>query len=548
MMVALLLLLAAASSVFPGSSKTIVISRNGTDDTTCLEKPSHPCRTLDYAATHYSENVVYQVDGTSALESVVVFNASNITIVGSSSSSELDCPQNCSTCGLAFFHCRLVALRNVAITGCGTAGHFGRGLPYSSAVILHNCSDVSLVNITVQDSRGYGVVLFNSAGEVTVSHSYFLSSAMPSGHEVLGGAGMRIVVSLCDILASSCNKIQQQPANYSITHSVFKDSNVTRIFVKPWSIINGGGLGILLWWRAHKNTFTITNSIFAGNRCPSGAGASLLCNMDSTENQILMRHSTFFNNSTPTDLEESSYIQGGAGASVGIASDNYQSFPNGNNITFEKCHFSHNTGYYGAGTLVYSAAAVNSNTSGSNQLNFTGCGWEQNTGVVSPALDIGPDYFGNYETSFIVNISFNNCHFSNNCFSNLHKNHFYHSAFGVLLIAQFHIYFSGNTRFENNQGSALAVFSAHIVFDDGSVTTFINNTGRARGGALVLYDYSTLRYWNNTRFNFTNNKSLFMGGAIYVTKYFKHEKFLLVVASCIMVTNMCTIMLISNGF
>ena len=57
------------------------------------------------------------------------------------------------------------------------------------------------------------------------------------------------------------------------------------------------------------------------------------------------------------------------------------------------------------------------------------------------------------------------------------------------------------------------------------MTTFINNTGRARGGALVLFDYSTLRYWNNTRFKFTNNKSLFMGGAIYVTKYSEHEQF-----------------------
>ena len=285
-MVTLLLLLAAASSIFLGSSKTIVISQNGTDDTTCLESSSHPCRSLDYAARHLSENVVYQVDGESALESTVVFNASNITIVGSSSSrAELVCHHNCSTCGLVFLHCRLVTLQNVTITGCGTEQNFssrGRGLPYSSAVILHTCSDVSLVDITVRDSRGYGVVLVNSAGEVTVSHSHFLSSTMPSGHEVLGGAGMHIVVSFCDILASSCNASQRQAANYSITHSVFKDSNVTRIIVKPWSIINGGGLGILLWWGAHKNTITITNSTFAGNQCPGGAGASLMCNMDST--------------------------------------------------------------------------------------------------------------------------------------------------------------------------------------------------------------------------------------------------------------------------
>ena len=190
-----------------------------------------------------------------------MFNASDITIVGSSSSrAELVCHHNCSTCGLVFLHCRLVTLQNVTITGCGTEQNFssrGRGLPYSSAVILHTCSDVSLVDITV-------------------SHSHFLSSTMPSGHEVLGGAGMHIVVSSCDIRASSCNASQQQAAHYNITHSVFKDSNVTRISVKPWSIINGGGLGILLWWGAHKNTITITKSTFAGNQCPGGAGASLI--------------------------------------------------------------------------------------------------------------------------------------------------------------------------------------------------------------------------------------------------------------------------------
>ena len=306
MMVTFLLLLAVASSIFLGSSKTIVISQNGTDDTTCLEKPSHPCRSLDYAARHLSENVVYQVDGESVLERTVAFNASNITIVGSSSRSELICPQSCSTCGLAFLHCRLVALQNVAITGCGTVGNFSsQGLQYKSAVIIDNCSDVSLVSIIVRDSRGYGVVLINSAGEVAVSHSHFLNSTMPNGasnQEVFGGAGMHIVVSSCDILASSCNKTQRQAAHYNISYSFFKDSSATRLFGK--STIKGGGLGILLWWGAHKNTITITNSTFAGNQCPHGVGASL---MDSADNQILVHNSFFRYNS------ESSSIQGGTG-------------------------------------------------------------------------------------------------------------------------------------------------------------------------------------------------------------------------------------------
>ena len=522
----ILLLFVASAFSLSSSYKNVVISQNGSDNiTTCLEGLS-PCRSISFAATHLSENnIVFQVDGVvSIVEAIEFHSPTNITIIGITHHSELVCPHNCSTCGLVFFHGQSIALQKVIISGCGAVQNFssqGLGIPYKSAVILYNCSDISFVNVTVRDSLGHGVVLVNSAGEVTVSHSYFLNSTMLYNvSEMLGGAGMHIVVSFCDILASSCDLKQLRKAHYNISHSVFNNSNVTSYLVKPWSLAYGGGLGILLWWGASSNNITITGSVFAGNHCPCGSGVSLMCNKNSADNQFLVRNSIFVNNS-----ESYSKALGGAGAAVGFSS-NYRYFPLGNNITFKNCNFTRNMGYYGAGTLVYSAAAGSNITmTGSNTLHFTECVWEHNSGVVSPALDIGPDFLGTYEASFIANISLHTCHFFNNYVISSLKNFKYHSALGVLLIAQLSVYFSGNTHFENNEGSALALFSAHIIFGDGSVATFMNNTGRTGGGALVLYEYSTMRYWNNTHFNFTNNKALFMGGAIFVIKYSEHEKF-----------------------
>ena len=506
------------------STKVVTIQEDGHDVTSCTEGLT-PCHSLGFAARYFSnhDDVVFLVKEKVDLQEVVSFQSSaNITILGIGEYSELICSSNCGSCGLEFLHTRSILLQNLTITGCGALGNFSshETLQYKSAVILRNCSDVSLNNVTVQDSRGYGAVLLHSVGNVKISQSYFLNSTTDG--ELLGGAGMRIIMSLCDVLDTECDSVAAfTPASYVISNSVFRDNSALHDRLrKPWNLHYGGGLGISHWWRATDNNVTIIDTDFINNRSPCGGGLSVEFNMDSTDNVFQARGCTFAENS-----EMLMPSLGGAGLAVGTTSDDYVHFPLRNTMLFDDCNFSHNRGHYGAGTAVYSAASETNTSYQSNSLQFTDCLWEYNVGDVSPAIDIDPDFFSTLHSSFILNVTFESCTFSNNKIdSHLRQQdnpYQYHSAPGVFLITRLKVYFYGEILFENNTGCALVLFSASAVFGDGARASFTNNTGD-RGGALILFEFSSLRYWNNTEFNFTGNRASTMGGAMYVYKAAEH--------------------------
>ena len=508
--------------------QVIIISRYGIDTEQCLGGLKH-CQSLGFAARHANRSVHFQVDGELPLQELVTFHSTaNITIAGSNH-SELICSPYCNKCGLEFSDTQSVILQNITITGCAIVQNLSvQGIPYQSAVILRNCRDIVLTHVTVQSSQGYGVVLINSSGDVEVSRSYFVNNTIPcSNCNTRGGAGMLILVSSCDIIfTSTCNETHQISARYLIMNSVFSGNYLGnfsyRMLQHPWALYYGVGLGVLLWWGAYGNNISIINSNFSGNSGPCGGGLSIVIDFNSTNNFIVVFGSSFTHN---TELQNA---LGGAGAAVGIVSDDYHHFPLRNTVSFTGCHFSYNEAFLGAGTSVYATGAKNSETAESNNLQFSDCTWEHNSGVSSPAIDIKPDFYSTLRTMFILKTSFTNCKLLNNTINShlSQQRHSYdiHSAPGVLLVSHLNTYFFGETVFQNNKGTAFVLFSASAEFGDGSVTTFTNNTG-VKGGALVLFEFASLRYKNNTQFNFTNNTASIVGGAIYVFRHTEHRQY-----------------------
>ena len=91
---------------------------------------------------------------------------------------------------------------------------------------------------------------------------------------------------------------------------------------------------------------------------------------------------------------------------------------------------------------------------------------------------------------------------------------------GIFLAMQVPVYFSGNTHFESNTGTALLAASSVVTFLEGSDVQFWNNSGEF-GGALSLVGFSLLQYEDNITFNFTDNMAT-LGGAINVHSSDQH--------------------------
>ena len=310
----------------------------------------------------------------------------------------------------------------------------------------------------------------------------------------LGGAGVYIQVSMCDINNSSCDETQLLSTNYTIADSIFKNSHGGKQRPYAWSYTYTGGVNIKIKWGARNNTFNIMNSDFCDNHGIHASGLSIICDGNSNDNNFLIQDSNFTGNN-----QSFNHALGGAGAAIGITSFDYEHFPTKNNITFERCNFTHNDAYFGAGTAVFSAA---SNNSPSNYLYFKNCTWKCNHGIVSPALDISSDGTGNHQWSFIVNIHLCNCTLLDNSAHDqreLTHDGMYDGGLGVMLVSQLTVHVGGETLFANNQGCALALFSAQIIFEEEAMTAFTNNNCYCMNSSNIRFNFKQPGSYNSTQ-------------------------------------------------
>lgn len=500
--------------------RTITINSHGNNTGLCLNG-TMPCLSLSFAAQHIKSNVHFHVEGSVVLKHIVTFNSTfEISIYGSNN-SELLCYQNT---GFQFLYTRSVVLQNISFVGCGfQRGFVSTDFYYQNAIFMLKSCNIFISNVVIQNSHGYGVILTNSYENVTISNTRILNSKPGSdSQKTIGGAGMLILASSCDVAVKTCNQMQNQPAHYHISDTIFSNNfiNISSLPENiPWAFYYGGGLGILMWWGACGNTFIIVNSTFNNNQSPNGAGLSIHYNLNSVNNSVRLIDCNFTNNS------ELTFSLGGAGASIGVTSEDSIHYPIGNNVSFEGCVFNYNTGYYGAGSLIYSAAAPSLVEYPKNHFSFNNCRWELNSGMISPAIDIEPDFYSLLQSSFLVNAIFIDCKFLNNKFTKrIQGYHQYQAGSGIFLVTRLKVYFSGDILFQGNNGSALILYSATAIVSEGSALRFISNRGGA-SGAFVLFELSSLRYWNNTLFYFENNQAIGTGGAMYVFSYLEHQQF-----------------------
>ena len=107
--------------------------------------------------------------------------------------------------GIAFLRVRNLSINNITIVGCGmkhvTTNHKAEKFVYvRSALFIQNSTNISLDNITVSESNGIGLLIYDTNGSINITKSSFVNNSLNSleqSKSLTGGGGVYIKFTEC---------------------------------------------------------------------------------------------------------------------------------------------------------------------------------------------------------------------------------------------------------------------------------------------------------------------------------------------------------------
>ena len=479
-----------------------------------------------------------------------------LKIIGNGNTT-IDCKQNA---GLAFINVTNITIQNIAFHNCGMIFNSTSENPNSTdatlsskaALLFEYCNNVTLTSITVNSSDGVGIQMYNTIGNVSISHSVFSENKIKESHSISGGGGLYIEFSLCEpgTNGKNCKPTQRNfttCAAYTISYTNFTFNtgslvNPQRVsFIRPsnfthYAFGRGGGLSLYIKGNASYNIFKIKNCTFEGNIALYGAGMFVELEDTSNHNSLTVKNSFFVSNKVISNN------LGFTGTSGGGVMLDYVIFSpqNGivlyNNATFINVIFEENTAYNGGGFSFHSSKETDV-INPTNTLHFIGCQWFNNKARLGAAIDLG--ILHSSENGQLVMPKFLNCTFANNRvtgFTVYGKNDAYiikdtnstdtsggyWPGSGTMYLDGLSVEFLHNVSFINNIGGAVVAIDAGVNVIQNTSVKFSNNCAES-GGALYLSGYSWIGVSPHVKVSFINNSANISGGAIYYHKTGEHD-------------------------
>ena len=421
------------------------------------------------------------------LTGVVVFNhSSNLSIIGLDLHTNISCEPNINS-GFRFDNSVHVHLKNLAFNGCwmnDTVQHYDTEIhPYIdvAAVYFYRSSTIRITNCTFRDSRGTGVILYETTGNNVIKLSTFVRNKPKGSIRPKSTYGGLIVFR--DAIKA--------PAIYVIDSCKFERNNNSIEGL-------GGGLTFRLGALNSQTNVSIMNSSFFHNKAVAGAGLYLIQTRNST-NLIKVTDTCF---STNVVLQ-----QGG-----GIYSSNREK-SNTLFLYLYDCLFVDNFALWAGGLASY---GVN----GTVSIVASKTTWNGN-GVITSGHAIGLYEEPSTPKAYLITVSLINCTISNH--TNEGFRHYFEklgdkahggSATGAIYLYGSHVIFSGDNTIYGNRGSALFLrIFANATFGPG-IVEFSKNSGTT-GGAIHIETNSSMHLTPISNVHFSFNSAIILGGAIY---------------------------------
>ena len=444
----------------------------------------------------------------------VIENDDNVLIVGM--------PTKIICNGAAGIQVRRISnfiMKHLTLSGCGgidiKTNKQGDILYYMrAAVIIEDCTNITLQDVSLVRSNGTGLVMLSTGGTVLINDCTFEDNSLNNNSipnaVVYGGSGLYIELPYCEIRPTGLDHCNQKyvktisGSKYYIRSCTFS-GNVNGN-IKPSirysnnyiELGNGGGAAIIVHRDSAVNSFLVEDCQFRNNSGSFGGGLYILLKDNANATEVTVKSTTFEDNT----CTQSAGL--GGGVSAGFRSNSSRKVSN--SIKFVDCEFSHNKANYGGGGSFYFSKSVLTN----NSIELLRCNWTQNSAILGAAMKISPHLYGSDFADASINFVIGDNFISSNELR---------SSTAVRGRATVHVetckvkFLNVNT-FENNSGSALYMDSSEAKFLDGSHVTFSENSG-FQGGAIAMTGYSALKFGDNSRFLFENNQAQDGGGAIF---------------------------------
>ena len=430
------------------------------------------------------------------VSNITLANLQSINITGNGST--INCQNN--QFGFYFQNVSRVAIRDITLHQCGfdieeDLTGFGN---FTAGIYIADSSNISLSNVRIQSTPGFGLILLRNDGYITITDSHFSENHDSNFKEPGGGA--LIVTS------------SSQSSNYNINNCVFVSNGALRKSTMNHDAVNdleeidfsrGGGVNAYFQNHTAGISMNIVDSTFENNSAAYG-GAVYLFIKDSAQNvNVALSQSQFRNNTA--------FERGG-----GLAAGYLHGSKTNTLIQVFLCNFTNNTAAeYGGGTYVYANPMQGYNTQHSSGITFTNTNWTGNTAMYGSAVYASP-YTARrfYEYGHFPAVLFQNC------WLNANK---HHSKIDGLLVLQgrgtiyshtINIWLKGEVSFVKNKNSGLHLFSSILEVESNSTILFKNNTAY-QGGAIHMEGFSSIYLNDNSNISFDSNIAFDKGTAIY---------------------------------
>ena len=489
---------------------------------------------------------------------VLVHDLWNITLVSGSKQSHVTI--TCSEgVGLAFINITNLTLQQLTIQGCGLSGgslqnatvavndivdmFFQVPTSLHIAVLLGSISNAHLIDVTVRDMVGLGLLGINLVGSssmegVTFANNTFENCTMGLSYDVLqdyhhqiGGGAFLAYFDYRDsfVWESRAADLTVHESNFLDNH----DCSTTGAFERRMQFSNalcnknytvgaGGGLSVMITQKTFPVDVSITSCLFQRNVGQYGSGAHISHFINATRSKIVFHKCNFTENGER-------HLSDGAGiavfANVLRPTDCFSErsftghFPNHIDVQVNESMFKDNIAYAGGGIFSWFV-----HNSFGNNVNFklacAYCTFENNTAVVGSAIFA-------YELNIVTAssqtippgglIEVSDICVQNNTLVEITAgvNHIRRGVYssGIIDIRNVHLEMNGNSILANNRGTALRAKTSSLSISGTAV--FDHNVGNF-GGAISLIGYSFLVIQPDTSVNFSNNQASYTGGVFHV--------------------------------
>ena len=458
---------------------------------------------LEEPGVNLSDACIYLKDNEQQLKKSLQFeNVHGLKILKNASSKvTIDC--HCdydkikyhNGSGISFFNSTNIEIEGLEFINCSAkkkiklCNHLNATLFIASALHFHKVENISLYDVTVSQSYGFGVHLLDS-GKVTsfqnisIRNNHLAFNYDQNYNQIDGfssGGAIRIEFSGLSEFSNQ-NEIR-------ILDSCFQN-NVA-------------------------DTKPVNNTCFKADRYyPFGRGGALsvIFNGNSSSNYIIINHTNFINNKA---------LWAG---SINIKFDDNSSE---NHVSVSNCLVSSSTAVlYGGGIFI---AALGKETE--NRFNITETNFYGNKAILGGALAL-MDVYAKYDenasirhNNFTQNIAtaFGSAIFIKDsdvklsniyCFNNSITNG---TAEGIGTIATFrsNVTFLGNINISNNTGTGILLDTTQVTIGD---SFSLENNNGVDGGGMAVYGNTRINFISrNSYLKFAHNNALNRGGGLFVS-------------------------------